>query len=178
MKDFLVKALLQPFLAILFFLAFGIPFVYAGFQTAQVEGHKDVQGAVVIDFQRQHFFGLWQVNEHIEKVKEAAIKTSRTHRSGDRLQTIFVSGVFLETETEAVQLFAGSSNVNENEKQEAVESLNNFIHDPAQKNFSKRFSITNIFGWAGLPFLAIGIMGLIGWPGSIIKYLKTGKVPS
>lgn len=176
MKDFFVKALIQPFFAILFFLAFGIPFVYAGFQTVQVEGHKDAQGAVEIDFQRQHFFGLWRVNERVEHVQAATVKTSRTHRSGNRLQTFFVSGVFLETETEAVQVFAGSSNVNENEKQEVVDSLNNFIRDPAQTNFSKRFSITNIFGWVGLPFLAIGLLGLIGWPGSILKYLKDGKV--
>lgn len=50
MKEFLIKALLQPFVAILFCLAFGLPFVYVGFQTVYVEGTKDEQGMVTIDF--------------------------------------------------------------------------------------------------------------------------------
>ena len=55
MKDFLVKAILQPFASILFCLVFGVRFVYASFQTVSVDGGKDPQGQVTIDFNRKHF---------------------------------------------------------------------------------------------------------------------------
>jgi hypothetical protein len=43
MKDFLLEALLKPLAAILFCLVFGLPFVYIGFQTVQVEGNGRVR---------------------------------------------------------------------------------------------------------------------------------------
>jgi hypothetical protein len=41
MKEFLLKAILQPFVAILFCLGFGLPFAYFGFQTVNLEDNKD-----------------------------------------------------------------------------------------------------------------------------------------
>lgn len=174
MKSFLLKALLEPFLAILFCLAFGLPFVYFGFQSVQIEGQKDAQGAVTIEFHRKHFWGLWQVNKRIENAQNATLKTSHSHRTGTRHRITLTSGVFLETETEAVPLLAGSSNIDDNLKWEVVNSINDFIDDPGQKHYARTFSLANVFGWVGLPFLALGILGLIGWPGSIISHLKGG----
>lgn len=172
MKDFLLKAILQPFAAILFCLVFGLPFVYVGFQTVDILGNKDQQGQVTIEFTRKHYWGLWQVKEHLENVQNAALKTSLIHRSNPR-RIRLTSGVFLETENEAVRLLAGSSNVNDDVKRDAVESINSFIANPEQKHFNKTIRLTNIFGWVGLPFLLLGVLGLLGWPASIYQYLKT-----
>jgi hypothetical protein len=171
MKEFFIKALLEPFVAILFCLAFGLPFVYAGFQTVYVEGAKDPQGMVIIDFNRRHYWGLWQINEHVENVQNAALQTSQIHRSGPR-RIGLVSGVFIETETEAVRLLAGSSNIDDDLKREIVQSINNFINDPEQNHYTGTFQVANIFGWVGLPFLILGVAGLLGWPASIVRHLK------
>jgi hypothetical protein len=171
MKDFLIKAILEPFAAIAFCLAFGLPFVYVGFQTVDIEGWKDPQGQVTIDFNRVHYWGIWQVDEHIENVQNATLTTSRIHRTNPRRLRL-VSGVFLETETEAVRLFAGSSNVNDNLKWETIDSLNAFIDDPNQVQFNQTFRLTNVFGWVGTPFLVLGVLGLIGWPASIYRHLR------
>jgi len=173
MKDFLVKAVLQPFLAILFCLVFGVPFVYTGFQTIDVRGHKDDQGKISIDFTRRHFWGIFQVEKHVEGVESATLKTSRVRRTGiNRTTKSFVSGVFIETETEAVRLIAGSSNVNDALKLDAVRSINNYIEDTDETQFSKKIRLSNIFGWFGLPFLVLGVLGLIGWPSSVINHLR------
>ena len=173
MKDFLVKAILQPFLAILFCLAFGVPFVYVGFQTVDVRGYKDERGTVTIDFTRKHFWGMYRVEEHIEDVENATLKSSLA-RTTDirRTRKTLVSGVFIQTETEAVRLIAGSSDIVDALKLDAVRSINNFIDTSDQTEFSKTIRLSNIFGWFGLPFLLIGVLGLIGWPSSIIKHLK------
>ena len=71
-----------------------------------------------------------------------------------------MSGVFLENETEAVRLLAGSSDVNENLKWDAVQSIKDFIKDPQQDEFQKTIRLTNLFGWFGLPFLLLGLLGL------------------
>lgn len=173
MKDFFLEAFLYPFLAILFCLAFGVPFVYTGFQTVEVRGSKDDQGIVTIDFDRSHFWGLYRVKEHIEGVENASLKTSLTRTSGiRRTRQTLVSGVFLETEAGAVRLLAGSSNVDDDLKREAVRSINDFIAAPERTSYSNTIRLANVFGWFGLPFLAIGVLGLVGWPGSIIRRLK------
>ena len=60
MKDFLIKTILQPFLAILFCLVFGLPFTYVGFQSINVQGSKDDVGKVSLDFNSQTF--LWPLH--------------------------------------------------------------------------------------------------------------------
>jgi hypothetical protein len=171
MRDFLIKTLLQPFVAILFCLAFGLPFVFVGFQTVFIEGAKDQQGVVTIDFHRSHYWGVWQVDEHIENVQNAALRTSLTHRSNPR-RIRMTSGVFIETETEAIRLLAGSSNVDDELKWEIVDSINDFINDPEQRQYAQTVRLANIFGWVGLPFLALGVLGVVGWPFSIVKYRR------
>ena len=171
MKNFLIKAIFQPFVAIVFCLAFGLPFVYVGFQTVNIEGIKNLDETVTISFQRKHYWGLWQVNETIENVQKATLKSSLIHRSQPR-RLRSVSGVFLENETEAVRLLAGSSDVNDNLKWDAVQSINDYIKDPQLDAFQKTIRLTNIFGWFGLPFLLLGVLGLLGWPAAIIRYLR------
>jgi hypothetical protein len=171
MKSFWLDVILKPLAAMMFCLVFGLPFVYTGFQSVAVSGSKDESGAVSIDFTRKHFWGLWQVREHIENVQNATLKTSLIHRSNPR-RVRLVSGVFIETEDQAIRLLAGSSNIDDNLKREAVNSLNAFIADPAQDDYAQTFRIANIFGWVGLPFLILGVWGLLAWPSSIIRQLK------
>jgi hypothetical protein len=170
MKDFLLKAILQPFLAILFCLVFGVPFVYTGFQTVDLQGSKDDQGSVTIDFTRRHFWGLYRISEHLEGVKDASLQTNLIRRIGNR--KTLTSGVFIETDTEAVRLFAGSSNVNDAVKWEAIRSINDFIDNRVETTLTKTFRVINIFGWFGLPFLILGVLGFIGWPSSIVHHWK------
>jgi hypothetical protein len=94
MKEFFVKAILEPFAAILFCLIFGLPFVYFGFQTVHVQGRKDQQGSTAIEFTREHYWGLWEVSEYLEGVQNATLKTSITHRSRPR-RIRLTSGVFI-----------------------------------------------------------------------------------
>ena len=56
-----------------------------------------------------------------------------------------------------------------------ITKINSFINTENKRNFSETFKIRNVFYWVGLPFLAIGITGLIGWPSSIIKLIKDGQ---
>jgi len=170
MKDFLIKAILQPFLAILFCLVFGIPFVYTGFQALDIQGVKDDQGKATINFTRVHFWGLYRVREHIEGAENATLKTSLIDRIGPR--HALVSGVFIQTDTEAVRLFAGSSNFGEDLKWEVVNSIKDYIDNPDEVDFRRSYRIANIFGWVGLPFLLLGVLGLVGWPSSIIRHWK------
>jgi hypothetical protein len=172
MKSFWLDAILKPLAAIAFCLVFGLPFVYTGFQWIDVDGKKDDQGDVTIDFTRKHFFGLYRVEEHIDGVVSATQKSSLVRKPGVDTRKSLVTGVFVENENEAVRLIAGSSDVNDTLKLDAVRSINEFIADADQTEFSKTIRLSNIFGWVGLPFLVLGVLGLIGWPFSIFKYLQ------
>ena len=173
MKDFLFSAILYPFLAILFCLVFGVPFVYTGFQTIHVEGAKNEAGETTIYFTRTHFWGLVNIERRVDKVEGASFETSRIRRATSINNTRkTVSGVFIDTAEGSVPLFAGSSNLDENLKWEAVQTINEFIATPDHWAYTRTFRIRNIFGWVGLPFLVIGVLGLVGWPGSILKHWK------
>ena len=172
MKDFWLDAILKPLAAIAFCLAFGLPFVYSGFQRVDISGYKDGQGQVMIDFTRRHFWGLYRVEQHIEGVENATRKSSLVSKAGVGTRKTLVSGVFIETESQAVRLIAGSSNVNDALKLETVRGINDFIDDPSQTQFSKTIRLSNVFGWVGLPFLVLGVWGLIGWPFSIMKHIR------
>ena len=168
MKDFLLEGLLYPFVAILFCLAFGVPFTYAGFQTIHVTGIKE-DNVVNMDFTRTHYWGLYKVENHVEGVIGADLANDRFRQGGYWRRA---AGGFLVTETESIRLMAGSSDVDDALKWDMVNSINDFIDNPSATHYEKTFRIHNIFGWFGLPFLIIGILGLIGWPGSIIKRLR------
>lgn len=162
-------AILKSVLAILFCLGFGAFFVYFGFQSVQIVGRKDAAGVATINYERKHFWGLFRVAERAEKVRGATLKTSLSGRSPGSGIPSLMSGVFIETESAALPLLAGSSNTNAKVKRELVTSINDFLADAGRTNFEKTVSLTNLFGWVGLPFLAFGILGLLGLPGSLLR---------
>lgn len=171
MKKFFLDTLLKPFFAILFFLLFGVPFVFAGFQTVHVTGTKNAENVVTIDFTRKHFWGLYQSSHHLEGVTEVALESRTSDNIGTRRTN--VSGIFLITPTQSESLFSFFSNTDDSLKDEAMNSLNSFITDTTQRTYDQTFKMRNIFGWFGLPFLIIGLWGLLGWPGTIIKALRS-----
>jgi hypothetical protein len=81
MKDFFLEALLYPFLAILFCLVYGVPFTFAGFQTIHLQGFKE-NGSVSMHFEREHFWGLYTVEEYIEGVQRADLANDRFRQGG------------------------------------------------------------------------------------------------
>lgn len=172
MKKFVLDALIKPFFAIVFFLLFGVPFVFAGFQTVHITGTKSAENVVTMDFTRTHFWGLYRSTHHLEGVTEVTLESRTSDSTGTRPRTT-VSGVFLVTPTESVSLFSFFSNTDDSLKDEAMNSLNSFITDPNQRDYDQTFAMRNIFGWCGLPFLIIGLLGLLGWPGTIFKALRT-----
>ena len=169
MKKLLPKGLLYPSVAILFCLAVGISFTYTGFQTVQIQGTKS-DGRVSMDITYGHYWGLYKIETHIESVIGAALVTDRV-RQDENQKT--VSGAFLLTGSDTVRLLAGSSNVNEDLKWEMVNSINEFIHNSSSSQYEQTFRIQNILGWVGLPFLTLGILGLVALPVTIIKRMKT-----
>lgn len=172
MSEFLLKKIIQPGLAILFCLAFGVPFVYTGFQTVEISGSKDAESQVSMDITRSHFAGLYTIHSHVENVEGATRSYTRVPKPGVgsyRSGRSTLSGVFLIGEPAGVRVIAGSSNVDGALKFELIDSINTFIDSEDRTSYHQVFRIANIFGWFGLPFLAIGVLGLLGWPFSLFR---------
>jgi len=163
-----VEVVVKPLLAVLFCLLFGVPFVYFGFQTVRVRGEKGAGGTAVFDLTREHLWGLVRREARAEGVTGAAIETGR---SGSGTRRRLVSRVVLATGSGSVPLFAGSSNVDDGAKREAVGRINEFLADPAAGSFERTLRVRNVFGWVGLPFLALGVAGLVGWLFSLLRLL-------
>lgn len=168
MKDFLLEGLLYPFLAIAFCLAFGLPFTYAGFQVIHLQGGKQ-DGSVSMSLRREHFWGLYVVEQDVDAVLGADLKNDRFRQDGRWRRA---SGVHLVTETGSVRVIAGSSDADGALKWEIVNDVNDFVASPLEAAFDETYRIHNAFGWFGLPFLVLGVLGLLGWPSAILKRVR------
>ena len=157
MKELLLEGLLYSFLAILFCLAFGIPFTYAGFQTIYLQGMRD-NGPINMHLEREHFWGMYRIEEHVEGVLGADLKNDRFRHSGYWRRASYVH---LVTATGTVRVIAGSSDVDDKLKWEIVNSVNAFVNNPSRTHLDETYRIHNVFGWFGLPFLALGVPGLV-----------------
>jgi hypothetical protein len=90
-----------------------------------------------------------------------------------------VSGLVLVTRSGGTPLFRGFSNVDDELKHEIKNTLNRYIRSEDTDSFQDTFIIRNLFGWVGLPFLLIGIFGVLSWPVTIIScWQKRGGVGS
>jgi len=169
MKDNFLNLIVYPGLAILFCLAFGVPFTYAGFQQAAVEGIRAADGSVTLSVDRSHYFGLIRQEFQVDDVESASWINTRVRRPGKARRLL--SGVYLISDTQERALFFGSSNLNEDLKWQAIKDINGFIDDQESQEFSAEYRIQNLFGWFGLPFLILGVWGLLAWPFSLVKGL-------
>jgi hypothetical protein len=118
---------------------------------------------------REHFGGLYRIEEHLEGVIGADLRNDRFRQGGYWRRAV---GVHLVTETGSVRVSTGSSDVDDKLKWEIVESVNVFVESPNAIRYDETYRIHNVFGWFSLPFLTLGILGLVGWPGSILKRLR------
>jgi hypothetical protein len=166
-KEYLLNKILYPILAILFCLAFGVPFTFHGFQTVNVQGERTDNGSVMLDITRTHFAGLFMKQIHLESVESAHWHNTRIRRIGKTRKS--VSGVVIESTDNSVSLFAGSSDLDEKTKWKAINQINTFINSPEQDALSETYIIRNAFGWFGLPFLVLGLGGVVSWPFSLFS---------
>jgi hypothetical protein len=179
-KKFIIDAFLKPLLAIVFFLGFGGFFVFGGFQSVKVELTKGVDNSVNGKITRSHLFGFYTVSTDIEEIREAAIETRRTSTAGSgRSGPLLASGLVLVTRSGGTPLFLGFSNVDDDLKHEIKNTLNRYIRSENTDSFQDTFIVRNLFGWVGLPFFLIGIIGVLSWPVTIISgWQKRGEAGS
>ena len=168
-KSLLLEILLMPFLAILFFVGFGAGFIFAGYQTIHVTSTKNHDGRVVFDYTQEFFWGFLEFPQHIEDVKFAEI-SSVSYGSGRKRRHL--STIVLASDSEKKALIGGFSNLDSKIKNRMLDKINSYVKQPDEKSYSDTIRIRNAFYWIGLPFFAIGIIGLIGWPSCIIRSLR------
>jgi hypothetical protein len=166
MKRFLLDAFVKPGVAILFFLGFGLPFVFFGFQSVDLHGLRKTEGQTSFTIARKHFWGIVKTERTVAHVERAATATSDTGTGTDR--RVLQSAVLVAGSQET-PVFMGASNVDDRLKKRLVTEVNTFIQDSSQTDYAGTFRIRNVFGWVGLPFAAIGLFGLLGWPHTIIS---------
>jgi hypothetical protein len=160
-----VAAWIARALAIAFFLGFGGFFVFGGFQSVAVDLAKTRHGRVDATVTRRHFFGLYTVTARPIGVTAAVIETRRGSASvGTTFRAVPTSGVVLRADSGDTPLFFGTSNVDESYRRAIARKLNAFIGREGDQRLSEVFRVRNVFGWVGLPFLLIGVVGLFGWP--------------
>ena len=175
MNKLLVHELKKPFLAMLIGMTFGLPCVYFGFQTLRIAGHKDPAGSVTIDFEREHFGGLVRLTGQARNVRGATVRTSRSSNARGKGVSETIVEVFVETDDEAVSLMAGASSMKESAKRELVAGINAFVGDAARPRFARSIDLESVFGWIGLPLLAVGVIGLLALPAALLRALRTAR---
>ncbi len=172
MKKFFLDAFLKPFFAIFFFTAFGGAFVFFGFQSVYLTGHKEPNGTAIFDLERKHFLGLFTFKDHLEGVRGAGLTTSSSGSSG---RTLSLTSAALISDGRDLPIFMGSSTVDDSVKKEIIRKVNGFMQDVNALDFKDSVHIYNLFGWIGLPFFLIGLWGLLAWPFHIYSCLKKQK---
>jgi hypothetical protein len=171
-RQFILDALLKPLVAAAFLLGFGGFFVLGGFQSVRVDLAKGLDGTVNGTVLRSHLFGLYVAQTQLTGVTGASVETRRTAAGpagGSYRPGSIVSNVVIAADSGPTALFWGYSNVDENYKRAIARDLNAFIKRGDAKRFSEVFAIRNLFGWVGLPFLLLGVVGVLGWPASVVS---------
>jgi hypothetical protein len=147
-------------LAALVFLTFGIPLVFIGFQTAELTGHRDIEGEISFTLVRKHLGGLYKIRRTISQIKWAEIVTSE---SDSGTETKLVSNVVLVSRLGKIPVFLGSSNSYNNLKKRIESEVNTFIRDPEQIQYAAIYSMRDVFGAVGALLLFFGFFILYKW---------------
>jgi hypothetical protein len=168
---------LAGILATAFFLGFGGFFVFGGFQTVGIDLARDVSGRVDGTLVRSHLGGLYTVRALLRGVTAVVIETRRTGGGSGRsfLSAGLTSGLLIRAESGDTPLFAGYSNVDEAYRRQIARKLNAFIRRGEAARFSEQFRISNVFGWIGLPFFLFGLVGVIGWPLTLLARSRRAR---
>ena len=108
----------------------------------------------------EHFWGLLTLSKTLSNVERAAMLTRR----GTTRRGIIVSGAYAISGDRQLSLLGFSSNVDGDQQRRIVDSLNGYLQRSDAITFEENIRIHNLFGWFGLPLLAIGVWGLLRWP--------------
>mgnify|MGYP003563705538 CR=1 FL=1 len=164
MPRLLVDGILKPGAAILFLLGFGLPLVYFGFQSVEILGERTSPAAVRITLTRTQLFGLVSARrtaEDVDAVTETSVDLPRPVGPRGFLQ---VTNVALHAGGSETLVFLGSTNASEDLKRRVARELAAFVEDTHAGAYRGTFAMRSPFGWLGLPFLVLGLYGLIRWP--------------
>lgn len=179
MRKFILNAIVKPGAGILFFIGFGTPLIFFGFQSVGLNGLKDTDGKIAFTVVRSQLFGIMKNKETITHVKRAELSKhtiTNTPRPGIPLSESVLTNVAVVSPSEKLMVFIGDSEVDEVLKRKMVDEINGFINNPQDTEYTETFHIRNVFGWVGLPFAIFGLFGLITWPHTIRvacrKYLR------
>ncbi len=169
MKRFIVDKLVWPFVAILFFAGVGGCLIFFGNHIIYVDSPVSDGKTIVVNYTHEHFRGLWKIPHRIERVAYAEIVSS-SHREYGRI--ISGSSVVLTTDEKKRIPLGLTAGLDRGDMRRIVDCINRHIQDHAAEPLSETFRIRKIFYWIGLPFLAVSILGVLGWPRSIMKAAK------
>jgi hypothetical protein len=169
MKKILLEALLYPIILFILSLGVGIPLVFIGFQALRIECTRNTGDTVSCKIVRKHFFGLYTIKADIASVKGAHMISKKG------FDGFMTSGAYLITPGKDVPLLLGMGKSDVDVKKNVIGSINVFVQNQKLRQLSDSFKISNIFGMVGLPFLAFGILGIMGWPSAIINAIKKLK---
>ena len=159
----------KPFFALLIYGGVGGAFVYFGWYTVRVSANRHDADQVTVTVNREHFWGLLQLSKTLSNVERADI-LSRSARSGSRVT--LTSGAYAISGDRQLSLLGFSSNVDGDQQRRIVDSLNAYLQRSDAITFEENIRIHNLFGWFGLPLLAIGVWGLLRWPFALRKAVQ------
>jgi len=160
-RRFLAEAVVKPGAAILFCLGFGLPMTLFGFQCLELEGRRGANGVVSFRLTRYWLGGMLSSSRDVSGVERVELAHTRTTSGGRR---VGISQAVLVTGGGRVELFAGASNAQEDLKKRVVAEVDAFLKDFRRSEYLGQFRRRSVFGWAGLPFVVLGIIGLLRWP--------------
>ena len=158
----------KPFFALLIYGGVGGAFVYFGWYTVRVSAHRRDADQVTVTVNREHFWGLLKMSKTLSNVERADMLTRR----GTTSRGIIVSGAYAISGDRQLSLLGFASNVDGDQQRRIVDSMNGYLQRSDAITFEENIRIHNLFGWFGLPLLAIGVWGLLRWPFALRKAVQ------
>ena len=178
MQRLLVDGVLKPGAAILFLLGFGLPLVFFGFQSLDIRGERTAPNAARVTLVRTQLFGLVTTSRTVDNAEAATETRVALPRPAPPRGLMHVTNVVIHAAGTETPVFLGSTNASEDLKRRVALELNGFLENPQAGAYRGTFAMWSPFGWLGLPFLMLGLYGLIRWPwlfAAARKHQRGGK---
>ncbi len=140
--------------AFYFFIGFGTPLIFFGFQSVGFEWSERYRWENRIYSCSQSTLWDHENKETITHVKRAELSKhtiTNTPRPGIPLSESVLTNVAVVSPSEKLMVFIGDSEVDEVLKRKMVDEINGFINNPQDTEYTETFHIRNVFGWVGLP---------------------------